>query len=294
MRFRAAMLSWSAARSVAHSASDVGGSRLKIRTIALGLALALGPAACHRHEAAPVASPAPPAATSGDGSSAMSATELAAFRQKYGPDHYSEREEEWLIRDYFQDRRDGVFVDVGANHYKVASKTYYLESKLGWSGIAIEPQSEFAEEYTRYRPRTRFLPFFVSDASNQTARLYLRRRKDQVASSNEAFVKSMGGASEVRDVPTMTLDDILDSEKIQRIDFLSMDIELHEPEALRGFHIDRFKPSLVCVEGLLPVRQQILEYFASHGYVVVGKYMWADLENLYFEPLQARTDRNHQ
>ena len=262
---------------------------MKIRTIALGLALALAPAACHRHEAAPVASQAP--AVAGDGSSAMSAAELAVFRQKYGPDHYSEREEEWLIRDYFQDRREGVFVDVGANHYKVASKTYYLESKLGWSGIAIEPQREFAEEYTKYRPRTRFLPFFVSDASNQTARLYLRRRKDQVASSDEAFVKSMGGASEVREVPTMTLDDILDSEKIQRIDFLSMDIELHEPQALRGFHIDRFKPSLVCVEGLLPVRQQILDYFAGHGYVVVGKYMWADLENLYFEPLAGREKR---
>ena len=264
---------------------------MKIRTIALGLALALAPAACHRHEAAPLASAAPAGAASADGSSAMSATELAVFRQKYGPDHYSEREEEWLIRDYFQDRREGVFVDVGANHYKVASKTYYLESKLGWSGIAIEPQREFAEEYTKYRPRTRFLPFFVSDASNQTARLYLRRRKDQVASSDEAFVKSMGGASEVREVPTMTLDDILDSEKIQRIDFLSMDIELHEPQALRGFHIDRFKPSLVCVEGLLPVRQQILDYFAGHGYVVVGKYMWADLENLYFEPLAGREKR---
>ena len=133
-------------------------------------------------------------------SSAMSATELAGFKKKYGPDHFSEREEEWLIRDYFQDRPGGVFVDVGANHYKVASKTYYLESKLGWSGIAIEPQREFADEYKAYRPRTRFLPFFVSNESNHTARLYLRRRKDQVASSNEAFVKSFGDPAEVRDV----------------------------------------------------------------------------------------------
>jgi FkbM family methyltransferase len=222
------------------------------------------------------------------GSSAMSATELAGFKKKYGPDHFSEREEEWLIRDYFQDRPGGVFVDVGANHYKVASKTYYLESRLGWSGIAIEPQREFADEYKAYRPRTRFLPFFVSNQSNHTARLYLRRRKDQVASSNEAFVKSFGDPAEVRDVPTMTLDDILDSEKIQRFDFLSMDIELHEPQALEGFDIERFKPSLVCVEGLLPVRQQILDYFAGHGYVVIGKYMWVDLENLYFEPLSGK------
>jgi FkbM family methyltransferase len=253
---------------------------------ALVLILMATGSACRGRDAAD-----PPAARGGEAagaSSAMSRTELAWFREKYGPDHYSEREEEWLIRDYFQDRRGGTFVDVGANHYKAASKTYYLESKLGWSGLAVEPQREFADEYKKYRPRTRFLPFFVSDRSNHTARLFLRGRKDQVASSDEAFVRTFGAPEEVREVPTMTLDDLLDAEKIKRIDFLSMDIELHEPKALQGFDIGRFKPSLVCVEGLLPVRQQVLDYFAAHDYVLVGKYMWVDLENLYFEPLATR------
>jgi len=257
-------------------------------TAAIGVALVATAAGCNGAPGVGPPAAAARTAPNGDGSAAMSLTELAAFKEKYGPDHYSEREEEWLIRDYFQDRRAGVFVDVGANHYKFASKTYYLESKLGWSGLAIEPQREFADEYRTYRPGTKFLPFFVSDASNHTARLYLRARKDQVASSNEAFVKSLGGAAEVREVPTMTLDDILDSEGVKKFDFLSIDIELHEPQALRGFHIERYQPSLVCIEGLLPVRQQILDYFAAHDYVLVAKYMWVDLENMYFEPLRGR------
>lgn len=209
------------------------------------------------------------------------------FRQKYGPDHYSEREEEWMIRDFFNDRRDGVFVDVGANHFKSASKTYYLESKLGWSGIAVEPQREFADEYVKYRPRTTFLPFFVSDESNHTAKLYLLQSKHQIASSDADFVKRFGNPAEVRDVPTITLDDLLEAQGIRRFDFLSMDIELHEPQALAGFDIERYRPALVCIEGLLPVRQQILDYFAAHGYVLVGRYMWVDLENMYFAPIGA-------
>ena len=60
-----------------------------------------------------------------------------------------------------------------------------------------------------------------------------------------------------------------------------MDIELNEPKALQGFDIERFKPALVCVEGLLPVRQRILDYFAEHHYVVIGKYIWVDRENFY-------------
>jgi FkbM family methyltransferase len=218
----------------------------------------------------------------------VSAAEMEYFRKKYGPSHYSEREEEWMIRDYFQDRRDGFFVDVGAHHFKSASKTYYLEEKLGWSGLAIEPQREFAEEYTKYRPRTKFLPFFVSDVSNEKARLYVLNKMRSVASSNSDFVKQFGQPDEVREVPTITLTDLLDAQGIKKIDFLSMDIELHEPQALKGFDIARFSPSLVCIEALAPVRQQILDYFARHDYVIVGKYVWVDLENLYFEPLTRR------
>ena len=220
----------------------------------------------------------------------QSAREMTFFRETYGPGHYTEREEEWMIRDYFKDRRGGVFVDVGANHHQKASKTYYLESKLGWSGIAIEPQREFAAGYAEHRPNTKFFPFFVSDVSNSTARLYMVSRSSLVASSNKDFVSQFtpeGKPDEVREVPTITLTDLLDAEEIGKIDFLSMDIELHEPQALAGFDIDRFKPSLVCIEGLLPVRQQILDYFARHGYVIVGKYIWVDQENLYFAPLGA-------
>lgn len=216
----------------------------------------------------------------------QSATELEYFETTYGPDHYSEREEEWLIRDYFQDRRGGIFVDVGANHYKLASKTYYLESHLGWSGLAIEPQQQFAEDYRTHRPQTKFLSFFVSDQSNELAKLYVTGRSSLVASSDKAFVEQFGTIAEVRDVPTITLTDLLEAEGITHIDFLSMDIELHEPKALAGFDIQRFRPSLVCIEGLLPVRQDILNYFARNGYVLLGKYMWADLENLYFVPVE--------
>ncbi|MGH9176875.1 MAG: FkbM family methyltransferase, partial [Vicinamibacterales bacterium] len=214
----------------------------------------------------------------------QSETEMAYFRERYGPDHNTEREEEWMIRDFFQDRRGGVFVDVGANHYQQASKTYYLEKNLGWSGLAIEPQQQYAEDYIAQRPRTKFFPFFVSDVSNETAKLYVAKNVPLVASSNREFVKLFGEPDEVRDVPTVSLTDLLDREGITTVDFLSMDIELHEPQALKGFDVARFKPSLVCIEGLLPVRQAILDYFAEHGYVLIGNYMWVDRENLYFTP----------
>ena len=54
--------------------------------------------------------------------------ESQALKEKYGPHRNSYSEEEWCIRDFFNDRRDGFFVDVGANDYKVTSNTYYLDT----------------------------------------------------------------------------------------------------------------------------------------------------------------------
>ena len=52
--------------------------------------------------------------------------EGAKYLAGYGPNRYSQFAEEWIIRDFFKDRRGGVFVDVGANHYKNDSTTFYL------------------------------------------------------------------------------------------------------------------------------------------------------------------------
>jgi len=211
--------------------------------------------------------------------------ELRRLEEKYGGERSSLLGEEWIIRDFFQDRRDGVFVDVGANDYRWASNTYYLETTLGWSGLAIEPQTRFAADYARHRPRTTFIPAFVSSTSDRNVELYVPP-DNLLASSSKEFAAQADAAVDVVTVRTATLDDILDSHRIERLDFLNMDIELAEPEALAGFSIDRFRPALVCIEGHLEVRQQILDYFARHGYVLIGDYLRADAHNLWFKPLE--------
>ena len=214
--------------------------------------------------------------------------EESALRERYGDAHFSEGPEEWAIRDFFGDRRKGFFVDVGANDYRHYSKTYYLETELGWRGLAIEPQTVFAADYATHRPRTKFLPFFVSDTSNEQARMYVLASNRVVTSGNKAFVERYGSNPEEVTATTITLNDLFAAEKVERIDFLSIDIELWEPKALAGLDIDRYKPALVCIEALPEVRQFILDYFARHGYVVVGKYLRADEQNLYFTPRGSR------
>jgi FkbM family methyltransferase len=214
--------------------------------------------------------------------------EAQALARRYGPAHFSQHEEEWAIRDYFQDKRNGFFVDVGANDYKLFSNTYYLESKLGWSGLAIEPQREYEKGYLANRPRTRFLSFFVDATSNAEAKLFISSTTHLVSSAERDFTARWGGTLKETTVPTITLDDLLDHERVRGIDLLSVDVELHEPQALAGLDIERFRPSLVCIEAHPEVRQAILDYFARHRYVIVGRYLRSDTDNLYFAPLNVR------
>ena len=208
---------------------------------------------------------------------------LRVVQGRYG-EKYSQGPEEWLIRDFFQDQRDGVFVDVGAYDPIKWSNTYRLERDFGWSGVAIDAISDFAPHYTRERPRTRFVVAFVADRDAGATTLHMNPRELAVSSSVERFTRQFTATIESREVPNRTLDGILAEASIGRIDLLSMDIELGEPAALAHFSIGRYRPRLAVVEAQLESRQVLLDYFAEANYVVVGKYLRADQVNLYFQP----------
>jgi methyltransferase FkbM-like protein len=211
--------------------------------------------------------------------------EYVWFRQTYGPSRVSEHGEEWMVRDFFHEKRQGFFVDVGAYQYKTFSNTYSLEHDLGWSGIAIDAQEEFAADYEKFRPRTRFVSAFVSDRADRMESFFVPRWNKLVASSAKDFSDRYDASTAEHKTRTTTLNDLLGALGVATIDFVSMDIELSEPKALAGFDIDKYRPRLVCVEAHPEVRQQLLDYFTDHHYQVVGRYLRADPANLWFAPV---------
>jgi FkbM family methyltransferase len=209
---------------------------------------------------------------------------LGRLIARYGSDKYSQGVEELLIRDFFQDQRGGIFVDVGAYEPQKWSNTFFLEDRLEWTGVAVDALAEFAEAYRQTRPRTRYVVAFASDKDEGTETLHLNPSELAVSSHSQSFTRLFYQNTEPRVVAVRTVDSILAEAGITSVDFMSMDIELGEPAALRGFAVKRFRPRLVCVEAHEQTRQAILDYFASNDYVLVGKYLLLDRVNLYFMP----------
>lgn len=212
---------------------------------------------------------------------------------KNGEVLYSQRKQELIIRHFFKDRRDGFFVDVGCFHWKKSSTTCYLERLLGWSGIGIDAQEKFGPEWKKYRPRSKFFAYAVTDKSGETITFYLTGDDSDTKTGGtsstettnlEIWQKQMELEIRETTVPTITLNDLLDREGVEKIDFLSMDINGAEPVALKGFDIKRFKPELVCVEASRHRREELLEYFHRNGYKRIDEYLEHDRVDWYFTP----------
>jgi FkbM family methyltransferase len=205
---------------------------------------------------------------------------------KTGKKLYSQGNEELIIRDFFKDRREGVFVDVGAWKWRHASTTYYLEKHLGWTGIAIDAQPDLEADYIKNRPGTRFFQYIVTDHSGGKETLFIR---GPISSTEQEHHKSFEAARNrpAREVvvETITLNDLLDRAGVEKIDFLSMDIERGEPPALAGFDIERFRPELVCVEAAIPeIHAALTSYFEAHDYERIDSYHPYDWINWYYRP----------
>ena len=108
-------------------------------------------------------------------------------------------------------------------------------------GVAIDRRSSSTR--LGVRPPENEVHHSLSGRLNREATLYVPSN-DLIASASPAFVEAEDGTSvKPVKVNTTTLDDILERSGISRIDFLSIDVELHEPEVLRGFQSSGFSPA---------------------------------------------------
>ncbi len=196
---------------------------------------------------------------------------------------WSQGFEELIVRDFFGDRKRGFYVDVGCNLPRKNSTTYDLEQRLGWTGVGIDVIPRYGKAWKRMRPRSTFVHAAVSSADGEKLQLHIA---GAYATLEKQLIEDLGMAKLAKtiEVETSTLDTLLAQQGVEKIDFLSMDIEGAGLAALKGFDIQRFQPALCCIEPAN--REAVVEYFESNGYELIEKYLKADKINLYFSPKQ--------
>ncbi|HEX4024658.1 MAG TPA: FkbM family methyltransferase [Steroidobacteraceae bacterium] len=155
-----------------------------------------------------------------------------------------------LLR-YFEGKRSGTFVDVGAHHPYRFSNTY-LFYRRGWRGINIDAMPGSMKAFRRHRPEDINIESAVGlEASVATYFMFnepaLNTFDENLATERQHPPWQMIGTEQLRVKPLATiLAEAIPS--TNEIDFLSIDVEGKDFDVLRSNDWDRFRPTIVLVE----------------------------------------------
>ena len=180
-----------------------------------------------------------------------------------------EAQEKELVWKFFGQKRDGVFVEVGANDPVAGSQTWLLEQN-GWRGVLVEPQASLCEKLRSARPRSQVFQVACSCPGSEGEADLILTEYDGNATlkpQRDSHGINYVGAERVR---ITTLDSVLQAAGITRIDFISLDVEGHEIEVMHGFNFGKYKPSLILIEdGVRDLAKH--RFLKRHGYKLVKR-----------------------
>ncbi|MCX8522990.1 FkbM family methyltransferase [Chryseobacterium formosus] len=150
------------------------------------------------------------------------------------------------IKEYLQN--DAVIFDIGAN---VGTFLYQFENKLNHKNIfAFEPNKKLNIRLKRLFPSMNVSSVALSD-ENTTAKFKVPIIKGKIVASrgtlNTSYKEKDEENSYTETVEVVKLDDWTKSKKVNKIDFIKIDVEGNEMKTLFGGKetIQKFKPTLM-------------------------------------------------
>ena len=203
--------------------------------------------------------------------------------------------DERLLLRILNHRRNGYFVDLGANHFHHLSNSYNLEQVLAWTGVCIEANSEYISGLVTNR-RCRVVQAVVADHDHTVMKFRMKgviggligegeQLRPQVPPQLQGQRPTKGiqkgqdsegdgldnkesslpsSSSSVRraevTVHTITLTQILNHLQAPRhMDLLLVDIEGGEWLALKQFDFEKYHFNVIIVERPIQLLHQLLK-----------------------------------
>jgi FkbM family methyltransferase len=179
--------------------------------------------------------------------------------------------DEVLWENYFQGKKNGVFVDCGAGIGLGWSNCYVFEKEFGWVGINLEASPTSFKTLQINRPNVLNLNIGLSN-KNGTETF------NDVGNDNGSFqhhpkhlekILGMGRSNNYISVETITFKKLVDryySFPLSKIDLFSLDVEGYELQVIEGMKGTKVFPDVICVEHSISGLDNITEALKEFGY----------------------------
>ncbi|MCG8573154.1 MAG: FkbM family methyltransferase [Spirochaetes bacterium] len=190
--------------------------------------------------------------------------------------YYSQHGEDFILDVLFDKKEKGFFMEIGCIEGIRFSNTYHFEQK-GWTGICIEAHNDYIDMLKRNRPGSKVIHCAIGNKNEENVTFYANSRgslstldKNKEKTWKTHYTKYFTGFEEQK-ITEKTIDSIIKSENVKSIDFISLDIEGYEVEALEGMKFE-IKPEVFVIESdSKQHRQKIEKILFKHGYYFLYK-----------------------
>ena len=144
---------------------------------------------------------------------------------------------------------NGFYVDAGGFHPLDRNNTYLLYKKK-WRGINID-LSEFSIDLFNFiRPDDININVAVTSEDGEVNYYYIKKLSQLSTIKKDIAIKGMHGKIKEKKIISKKLTSIIDNTKYKnkKIDFLNIDLEGADFDALKSLNFEIYRPKLICVE----------------------------------------------
>jgi FkbM family methyltransferase len=192
--------------------------------------------------------------------------------------------EDIAVLNYFKNKRNGFYVDVGCYHPIHRNNTYLLHKK-NWNGINIDTSEFSIDLFNFIRPKDLNYNCAISN-KNEIIKLFYQKKLSQLSTTeiDQAKIVFQGDIKET-EIQAFTLDEILNRDKYKnfKIDFLDIDVEGADLKVLEGLSFEIYKPELVCVE----IHEKEIKQSVIYNFLINKDYelIWSGIFSHLFKRL---------
>lgn len=188
-------------------------------------------------------------------------------------EYYSEYETDKYIRENFFPDFDykGIMVEVGAGPEEGFSASKHWRNN-GWRAICIDPVPKFVEQHKQagseiYQYACSFEPKEKATFQTVVTGTWPSSMENISYSALQVRYPLTMGRPVVTEieVEVITLNSLLERLNVEKVDLVSIDVEGWEIEVLRGFDVNKYKPTVILLENF-EHRKSYVDYMESVGY----------------------------
>jgi len=161
-------------------------------------------------------------------------------------------QDKWVIEEILPNKKEGVFVDIGAHDGMAYSNTYILESNYNWSGLAVEPIPEVYDKLKSTRNCHTVNACVAESTGKRVFRINTGYNEMLSGLVNEYHPQHLERISEDEfrevEVSCFSFNDLLKKFEINSVDYLNIDVEGAEYSILSNIDFNLFRIKVIGVE----------------------------------------------